>query len=79
MIEYIKMWYYKLFGNSNNSKPTKKARRILNSDEVKEIENLLVSTEPVYTQVELAIIYGVSTSVLSKIKLGKHRYSTKRK
>ena len=75
MLDYIKMWYYKLFGEPVEPE-VKKERKLLSQEEVKEIEILLASTSHVYTQVELALRYGVSTSVLSKIKLGNHRYST---
>lgn len=76
MYETLKSWCYKLFGSSE-PKPVKKPRKMLTPDEVKEIEECLIDYpgKPTYTQVELAIKYGVSTSVISKIYNGTHRYS----
>jgi len=75
MYETIKNYYYKVFGSSI---PVKKPRRFLSKEEVAEIEAKLLNIpgQPSYTQVELAISYGVSTSIISKINLNKHRFST---
>jgi len=74
MYETLKSWYYKLFGNPPK---TKKARKLLTREQVHEIEFIMFIDSRPYTQVELAIRYGVSTSVISKIYRCEHRYSIK--
>jgi len=74
MYETIKSWYYGLFGDPV---PVRKQRKLLSRGEIVEIEAKLLNIpgQPSYSQVELAIIYGVSTSVISKIHRGEHRFS----
>jgi len=74
MWEHMKQWFNNLLG----PKPTvkncnRKTRKFLTKKEVQSIENLL--DEGKYTQKEIAQYFEVSRSVVSKIKLGKHKYS----
>lgn len=77
MYETLKSWYYQLFGNAEPV-ARKKPRKILTREEVHSIEFDMFIDNKDYSQVELAIKYGVSTSVISKIYIGTHRYSNKR-
>ena len=75
MWEHIKQWFTSLLRTRDTTKScNRKTSKFLTKKEVQSIENLL--DEGRYTQKEIAQYFDVSKSVLSKIKLGKHKHSS---